>query len=29
MWIVRDFALQLTDENNHRINQKDYLERAL
>lgn len=29
MWVVRDFALQLVDEEGNDINSKEYLERAL
>ena len=29
MWVVRDFALQLVDENHTEITSKEYLERAL
>lgn len=29
MWVVRDFALQLVDENQNEISSRDYLERAL
>ena len=29
MWVVRDFALQLVDENSKEINSKEYLEKAL
>lgn len=29
MWVVRDFALQLCDEEGNEINSKEYLERAL
>lgn len=29
MWVVRDFALQLCDEEGTEINSKEYLERAL
>jgi hypothetical protein len=29
MWVVRDFALQLCDENGSEINSREYLERAL
>lgn len=29
MWVVRDFALQLSDENDTQITPKEYLERAL
>jgi len=29
MWVVRDFALKLTDENDTQITSKEYLERAL
>jgi hypothetical protein len=29
MWVVRDFALQLCDENGSEINSQEYLERAL
>ena len=29
MWVVRDFALKLTDENDTSITSKEYLERAL
>jgi hypothetical protein len=29
MWVVRDFALQLVDENHTEISSKEYLERAL
>lgn len=29
MWVVRDFALQLSDENHNPINSREYLERAL
>lgn len=29
MWIVRDFSLQLVDDQNNEISQKQYLERAL
>jgi len=29
LWVVRDFSLQLVDEQNNDISPKDYLERAL
>lgn len=29
MWVVRDFALKLSDENDAAITSKEYLERAL
>lgn len=29
MWVIRDFALQLQDENGASISQKEYLEGAL
>ena len=29
MWVVRDFALQMVDENDNEINAKQYLENAL
>ena len=29
MWVVRDFALKLSDENDATITSKEYLERAL
>lgn len=29
MWVVRDFALQLTDEAGNKISSRDYLETAL
>lgn len=29
MWVVRDFALKLSDENDIQITSKEYLERAL
>ncbi len=29
MWVVRDFALQLTDETGNKISPRDYLETAL
>lgn len=29
MWVVRDFALQLVDEDDVEISSKEYLERAL
>ena len=29
MWVVRDFSLQLMDENQNEISSKEYLERAL
>ena len=29
MWVVRDFALQMVDEENNELTSKDYLERTL
>jgi hypothetical protein len=29
MWVVRDFTLQLEDEDGNEISQSDYLEKAL
>lgn len=29
MWVVRDFALQMVDEEGNEMNSKEYLERAL
>jgi len=29
LWVVRDFALQLCDEDGKEINSKEYLEKAL
>lgn len=29
LWIIRDFALQIVDQQGNRISQKDYLEKAL